>query len=83
MRHSGALAFTERKAPYHRSLCQGGREEVQAADKVVAAGEFGEGLPGLWGIAVNSHLVKASGTGYGSGGLQLAGGGGQLKKVSK
>ena len=45
-----------------------------------AAGEFGEGLPGLWGTAGDSHLVQLPGTGYESRGRRLYGGDGKLKK---
>ena len=46
-------------------------------------GEFGGGLPGLWGTSGDSNLVQIPGTGYDGGGQQLEGGGGQLKKGQK
>ena len=46
-------------------------------------GDFVEGLPGLWGTAGDSHLFQLSGNGYDSGGQQLSGGGGKLKKISE
>ena len=49
MRHAGALACTEREAPFHHPVCQGGGKEPQTADKGGAAGYFEEVLTGLCG----------------------------------
>ena len=67
MRHDDALAYTEQEAPFHRPVLQGGREEAQTAGGGGAAGEFGEGITGLWGIARASHLVRLTGKGYDGG----------------
>ena len=64
MRHDGALAYTEREEPCHIPVSQGGGEEAQKAGGGGAAGEFGEGLPGLWVTAGDSHLIKLPGMGY-------------------
>ena len=62
---------------------RGGEEEVQTAGGGGSAGEFLEGLPGLWGTAGDSHIVQVPGTGYDGGGQQLAGDGGKLQKGSE
>ena len=59
---------------------QGGGEEAQTAVRGGAAGDFGEGLPGLYGTNGNSHLLQVSGTGYDGRGRRLAGGGGKPNK---
>ena len=79
-RHDGALAYTELEAPHHRPVHQGEGEESQTAGGGGDAGEFVEGLPGLWGTAEDSHLVQVPGAVYDGGGRRLVGGGRQLKK---
>ena len=81
MQHAIALDYTEREAPHHHPVRQGGGEQAQTAGGGGATGEFGEGLPGLWGTALHSHLVQVTGTGYDGGGRRLASGGRQTKKV--
>ena len=57
MQHSGALACTEKEAPCHRPLCQGGGDEAPKAGGGGAAVEYGECLPVLWGTVKDGHLV--------------------------
>ena len=81
MRHSGSLTFTEREAPCHRPVRQGGGDEAQTAGGGGSVGESREGLPGLRGTAVNSHLVQVSGMCNDIGGQRLAVSDGKPKKV--
>ena len=51
MRHAGPLAYTERKAPCHRTVHQGGGPKGAAASRGGAEGDHGEGLRDIWGAA--------------------------------
>ena len=80
IQYDGELEYTEKEAPRHRPVRQGGGEEAQTAGGGGVSGEFGEGLTGLWGITGDSHLVQGPGTGYDGRGRHLAGGYGKINK---
>ena len=63
MRYASPLESVERKAPCHRTVCQG----VGAEEKAVIRGgievELGEGLSGLWRTIRKCESVQVSGKG--------------------
>ena len=72
MQHAGALTCTEREAHCHCPVRQGGGKEALMVGGGGAAGDFGEGLPGLQGTVGNRHIFQISGTGADGGGRKLA-----------
>ena len=77
MRHAISVACTEQEAPCHRPVRQGGGKEAKTAGGGGAAGEFGEGLPGLRGTVGDCDTIQISGKGADGGGRQLNGSGRQ------
>ena len=61
MRHDGPLAYTEQKAPCHRTVCHGSGAKEAAACIGRAEGEHGEGLQDIRGSAGNVTSFKCLG----------------------
>ena len=57
MQHVGTLTCTEQDTRFHRPVRQGGGEEAPMAGRGLSEEEYGEGLPGLWTITRNGHII--------------------------
>ena len=63
MQHAGPLECSERKAPCHLPVRQGGGAEEKVDIGGGTAGEIGEGLSGLWFSFGEYDGVQLSGEG--------------------
>ena len=68
MQHYGALACSEREAPCHRLVRQGGGKEAKEDDGGGTVGVLREGLSGLRGAIGYIDVFKVSGKGVDDGG---------------